>query len=258
MKRFLTVGFGLVAYGVFLATFLYAIGFTSGAVVPKAIDDGEAGGLAGAVAVDLALLTLFAVQHSAMARPAFKRRWTRVVPEPVERSAFVLLASLALALLFWQWRPIPAPVWDVGGGAGTALRVVSWAGWGLVLVSTFLISHLELFGVRQVLAHGTGDAPPEPTFRTPSLYRHVRHPIYLGFLLAFWATPSMTAGHLLFAATTAAYILVGIRLEERDLVRLFGDRYLAYRERVGMLLPVVGGRRRPASGVAGHAADAGG
>jgi protein-S-isoprenylcysteine O-methyltransferase Ste14 len=241
MARFASVLYGGVAYGAFLVSVLYAIGFVGNVVVPKGIDSGGGVSLAEALIVDTLLLGLFAVQHSVMARPAFKRVWTKIVPEAVERSTFVLFASLALMLLFWQWRPITAPVWSVENEiAAGALHGISFAGWALVFLSTFMISHFELFGLKQVALHWLGRATEAPEFRTPSLYRHVRHPIYLGFLMAFWATPTMSAGRLLFAAVTTAYILIGIRLEERDLVAMFGGRYEAYRRRVAMLIPGFG------------------
>lgn len=235
--------YGAVAYAIFLLTFLYAIGFVGNLIVPKSIDAGWPAGAAGAslaeaLIVDTLLLTVFAVQHSVMARPAFKRWWTRFVPAPIERSTYVLLASAALILLFAQWRPITQTVWSLPDGPlATALIVVHWLGWAIVLASTFMIDHFELFGLRQVLARLAGRPMPQPVFRTPLLYRHVRHPIYLGFLLAFWATPVMTAGHLLFAVATTGYILIGIRLEERDLIAQFGDAYRRYRQQVGMLIP---------------------
>lgn len=239
----IALSYGLAVYGYFLATFCYAIGFVGNLLVPKSIDLGTPPGAAGeplavSLLIDAALLGVFAIQHSVMARPAFKRWWTRFVPRAMERSTYVLLASSALALLFWQWRPIAVPVWDVAGTvAGDLLTTVFWCGWALVLISTFLIDHFELFGVKQSIAALRGSPAGEPVFRTPGIYRHVRHPIYLGFLLAFWAAPTMTAAHLLFAAMTTGYVLAGIWFEERDLVAQFGQRYRDYRRQVAMLLP---------------------
>lgn len=242
MGALLSLSYGLVAYALFLATSLYAIGFAGDFLVPKSIDTGAPAPIAEALIVNLLLLGIFAVQHSVMARRSFKRWWTRIVPPAVERSTYVLAATLALALLLWQWRPIPQPiVWRIDSTAGAQLLwVVFWLGWAVLLTSTFLISHFELFGLRQVFARLTGRQVPAPEFRTPFFYRYVRHPIYLGFLLAFWSVPVMTAGHLLFSIGATGYILVGIWFEERDLVAQFGERYLRYRSQVGMLLP---GRR---------------
>jgi protein-S-isoprenylcysteine O-methyltransferase Ste14 len=238
MGRILALLYGVLSYLVFFVVFLYAIGFVSGLVVPKTIDGGAAGPVGEAVVIDLVLMSIFALQHSIMARKPFKAWWTKIVPNSVERSTYVLLASLALALLFWQWRPIPETAWQVEDGpVAAAVTILGLLGWLIVLTSTFLINHFELFGLHQVANNLVGRPMPEPRFRTPLYYRLVRHPIYLGFVIAFWATPSMSAGHLLFAAVTTGYILVGIQLEERDLIALFGDEYQRYRRRVAMLLP---------------------
>ena len=231
--------YGALVYAFFLATFCYAIAFVGGLWVPKTIESGAAPGLAEALVVNLALLAVFALQHSIMARRSFKRWWTGIVSPAVERSTFVLASSLALALLLWQWRPIPEPViWRVDNALGVqVLWGLFWLGWAILLLATFLINHFELFGLRQVFARLPGRAIPEAEFRTPFLYRYVRHPIYLGFLLGFWAAPVMSAGHLLFAIGATGYILVGIWFEERDLVTQFGEQYRRYREQVGMLLP---------------------
>jgi protein-S-isoprenylcysteine O-methyltransferase Ste14 len=244
MGRLAALGYGLIVYVSFLATLLFAIGFVGDVVVPKTIDGGASLPPLLSVVVDLLLLGIFAVQHSVMARRSFKRWWTRIVPQPVERSTYVLAATLALALVLWQWRPIAEPViWRVTSAAATyALWALFALGWTVLLVSTFLINHFELFGLTQVFAQLTDRAMVEPEFRTPFIYRYVRHPIYLGFLLGFWATPVMTAGHLLFAVATTGYILLGIWFEERDLIAQFGTRYRRYRDQVGMLLPL---RRAP-------------
>jgi protein-S-isoprenylcysteine O-methyltransferase Ste14 len=236
--KFIAFLYGLVAYFAFFGTILYAIGFVMGLVVPKTIDTGAASSTTQAVVVDLLLMSLFAVQHSVMARRQFKEWWTQYVPKSVERSTYVLLASLTLMLLFWQWQPLPAIVWQIEDpDVAVAIAAVSLVGWVIVFTSTFLINHFELFGLHQVANNLTGRAMSAPRFRTPLYYKFVRHPIYLGFIIAFWAAPTMTVGHLLFAAVTTAYIFVGILLEERDLIDLFGDDYRRYRERVSMLLP---------------------
>jgi methanethiol S-methyltransferase len=236
--RFAAFLYGLIAYLVFFVAFLYAVGFVSGRVVPKAIDDGPASSTAEALIINLLLMSLFAVQHSLMARKQFKQWWTQYVPKPVERSTYVLFASLTLILLFWQWRPMPEILWHVEKSAmAMTITALSLVGWLIVLSSTFLINHFELFGLHQVANNLSGLETPTPRFRTPLYYKFVRHPIYLGFVIAFWAAPTMSAGHLLFAAVTTAYIFVGIFLEERDLVETFGDEYRRYKERVSMLLP---------------------
>ncbi len=238
MQRLLVLIYGLVGYLMFLGTFLYTIGFVANCVVPKAIDSGTAGDWVTSLVVDGMLLGLFAVQHSVMARPAFKRRWTRIVTEPAERSTYVVSTVLVLLLLFWQWQPLPQPLWDL---ASSPLRMLVWGGsglgWLIVFVSTFLIDHFELFGLRQVFANFAGRSPRRTDFQVRAFYRYVRHPVMVGFLIAFWATPTMSVGHLFFAAMTTAYIVVAIQLEERDLASVHGDEYREYQRQVGMLIP---------------------
>jgi len=237
-SKFIAFLYGLTVYSAFFVTVLYAIGFVGGFAVPKTVDTGEESSLAKAVVIDLLLMSLFAVQHSLMARKQFKEWWTQYVPKSVERSTYVLVASLCLMLLFWQWLPIPAIVWQIDEpDVAATVAAVSLAGWVIVFTSTFMINHFELFGLHQVTNNLTGRKMAAPRFRTPLYYNFVRHPIYLGFIIAFWAAPVMTAGHLLFAAVTTAYIFVGIWLEERDLVEMFGDEYRRYKKRVSMLLP---------------------
>jgi methanethiol S-methyltransferase len=238
MSRFIAFLYGLVSYAIMLPTLLYAIGFISGLPVPKGIDTGAVVPVTEAFAVNLALMSLFAIQHSVMARPQFKRWWTQFVPASVERSTYVLAASLVLILLFWQWRPLPAVVWQIDNEQiALAVNALSFVGWLILFTSTFLINHFELFGLHQVANNLIGQEMSAPRFRTPLYYKFVRHPIYLGFIIAFWAAPTMTVGHLLFAAVTTAYIFVGILLEERDLIDLFGDEYRNYKNRVSMLVP---------------------
>ena len=237
--RALVLGYGTLCYAIFFATLLYSFAFVGDWAVPKTIDAGTQGGNSAALIVNLLLLSVFALQHTVMARQGFKNWWTKIVPQPIERSTYVLLSSLALMLLFWLWRPMTAVVWSVEHPVGHAvLQGTFYAGWLIVLLSTFMISHFDLFGLRQVWLHWRDKSYTDLQFRTTGFYKLVRHPIQLGFVIGFWATPHMTVGHMLFAGVTTAYIIVALKFfEERDLVRTFGDRYLNYRAQVPMLIP---------------------
>jgi len=241
MGKLVAFLYGIVAYLVFAVVIVYSLGFISGLVVPKTIDSGPAGPLVESIVINLVPMTIFALQHSVMARPQFKKWWTTVVPISVERSTYVLLASLALALVFWQWRPIPGVVWEAKDPTiAGSLLYLGLLGWVLVFFSTFMINHFELFGLHQVANNLAGKPMPPMKFQAPMLYNVVRHPIYLGFIIFVWATPVMTAGHVLFAAVVTAYIFVGIALEEHDLIAVFGDEYRRYRQRVAMIVPFIG------------------
>jgi methanethiol S-methyltransferase len=245
MKKILFLFYGIVAYLIFFGTFCYAVGFVSTLLVPKHVDSVPTSSLSHAFLVDAVLLSLFALQHSIMARPAFKQWWTRFVPEPIERSTYVLLSSLCLLLLFWYWQPLGGIIWEVELGT-TKLVLISLClfGFGLVLVSTFLINHFDLFGLRQVWFYFTGKNYEAIPFRTPLIYNYVRHPIYLGFIIAFWATPTMTAAHLFFAIMTTGYIFVGIQFEENDLIKHFGAKYKEYKRSAPMLIPFTKASRK--------------
>jgi protein-S-isoprenylcysteine O-methyltransferase Ste14 len=246
VKRTAYFVYGTVCYLAFFGIFLYTIGFLGNWVVPKSIDSGAAGSLGPAVLIDVSLLLLFGLQHSVMARRAFKRWWTRIVPRPIERSTYVLATCIVLALLFWQWRPLPAILWEAGTPVGRALLSGLYLG-GLALVfySTVLIDHFDLFGLRQVMLHWRQEGYVGSAFVTPSLYKVIRHPLYVGWFITFWVTPVMTVGHLLFAAVATAYILAAVQLEERDLLATFGADYEQYRKRTPMFVPIP--RRRPAA-----------
>jgi len=244
VSRVLILLYALVSYALFTLSFLYTLGFVGNYVVPKSIDVGTSSNLGEAVIVNLLLMSLFALQHSVMARPAFKRWSAKLLPAACQRSTYVLLSSLILLLLFWQWRPIPTVIWQTEGLAAGLLTSAHWLGWLIAFASTHMIDHFDLFGLRQAFVAWHGVEMPAQSFRTPLLYKLVRHPIMLGFLLAFWATPEMTIGHLLFALANTAYILVALQFEERDLIAVFGTAYQDYRRRVPMLLPRPFVRRR--------------
>jgi protein-S-isoprenylcysteine O-methyltransferase Ste14 len=239
MSRAATLLFAILAYAIFFATFLYLICFVGNfPFAPVTVDRGPDSPVAVAVVIDLALIAMFGIQHSGMARQGFKRAWTRIVPWPVERSVYVLIASLMLVILFLLWRPIEGTVWDA---RGSALNMLLWlgfaAGWGIVLLSTFLLNHFELFGLQQAWFHVQGRTAAKPQMRQPLYYRYVRHPLYSGFFLAFWSTPHMTYSHLLLAGGLSVFMLIAIQYEERDLVGLFGRDYEDYRKSAGMLTP---------------------
>ena len=238
MGKFIAFLYGIISYVVFLASFLYAIGFVGNILVPKSIDSGMEEPLTESFLINALLLGLFAVQHSVMARPAFKNWWTKFVPKSIERSTYVLVASLLLFLMYWQWRPMTDSIWNLEGTASMILTVIFWIGWVIVLVSTFIINHFDLFGLRQVYMNLKSKELTPLDFKTSLFYKYVRHPIMSGFIIAFWATPQMSMGHLFFAIMTTGYILVGIYFEEKDLVSFYGDTYKDYKNQVSMLIPL--------------------
>jgi protein-S-isoprenylcysteine O-methyltransferase Ste14 len=245
LTRLFALLYGTACYLIFLAVFVYAIGFIGGFLTPTLLDGVPTLPLWQALLIDLGLLTAFALQHSGMARPGFKRWWTRVVPEWAERSTYVLLSSLAMVALFAYWEPIGGVIWSAAGKLTYAVVASLYAiGWLLLLYTTFLIDHFDLFGLAQVWHRWTGNAGRAPQFHTPSLYKHVRHPLYVGWLMIFWAAPTMTVAHLVFALATTAYILLAIPLEERDLIATFGERYLQYRRTTPMLIPRLSAKTR--------------
>jgi len=243
MGKMLAFVYGVISYLVFFGSFLYAIGFAGNIVVPKTIDSGAEGAFVPSLLIDALLLGLFAIQHSVMARQGFKRWWTRFIPKPIERSTYVLFSSLLLALLYWQWQPILSVIWNVRNPIGSlVLSALFWAGWLLVLASTFVINHFDLFGLRQVYLFQKGKQYTDLVFKKRFFYRFVRHPLLLGFMIAFWATPKMTLGHLVFAVATTAYMLIAIQLEERDMANIHGDAYRQYQREVSMLIPLPKGK----------------
>ena len=256
ISRLLILLYALVSYALFTVSFLYALGFVGNYVVPKSIDVGSPVNWGDAIVVNLLLMSLFAIQHSVMARPGFKRWSAKFLPAACERSTYVLLSSLILLLLFWQWRPIPTVIWQTDGLLAWLLTSVHWLGWLIAFASTHMIDHFGLFGLRQAFSVLKAAELPNQSFKTPLLYKIVRHPIMLGFLLAFWATPVMTSGHLLFALANTAYILVALQFEERDLIAEFGETYRQYRRRVPMLVPRLFTRRRTGDGPSSRAVGA--
>ncbi len=242
--RYLYSLYGVVCYLIFFGTFLYSIGFVGNFVVPKSMDTGVSGPLAEAVVINMLLLSVFAIQHSVMARRGFKKAWTKFIPASIERNTYVLFSSLALILLYWQWRPMGEVIWDVSGTSLEKILIaVSVIGWLFVLVSTFLLDHFELLGLKQALYNLKEKKLPKTQFKTPGFYQFIRHPIYFGFTVAFWATPIMTTGHLLFAICTLGYTIVGILLEEKDLISEFGNEYETYKAKVSMLIPIRFGKK---------------
>lgn len=243
MGRILAFLYGVVAYVMFFLTFLYAIGFVGNLVVPKSIDSGTEGALGAALLINVLLLGVFALQHNIMARQGFKELWTKIVPTPIERSTYVVFSNLALILMFWQWRPMQGVVWSIDNSIATAvLTGLFWGGWLMVLLSTFILNHFDLFGLRQVFMYLRGQEYTDIAFGMPLFYKFIRHPLLAGFMIAFWATPNMTVGHLLFAGVTTVWMLISIQLEERDLLRLLPDDYPAYQKRVPMLIPGMKGK----------------
>jgi protein-S-isoprenylcysteine O-methyltransferase Ste14 len=237
--RFLFLLYGVTCYLIAFATILYFIGFVGNFVVPKSMDSGTSGPLLEAIFINLLLISMFAIQHSVMARKGFKKAWAKIIPPAIERNTYVLFSSLALILLFWQWRPMGDVVWDVSGtNLGHVLIAISLLGWLIVLISTFLLDHFEFLGLKHAMANVHGHELPKGQFRTPGLYKLVRHPLYLGFTIAFWATPIMTTAHLLFAVCTLGYTVIGMLLEEQDLTAEFGEEYKVYKSKVSMLLPL--------------------
>ncbi|HKJ32837.1 MAG TPA: NnrU family protein [Balneolales bacterium] len=239
MRRLLALFYGIISYVVFLGSFLYAIAFIGDFAVLKTINTGVEGPIVLSLIIDAGLLSIFALQHSIMARQGFKKWWAKFIPKPIERSTFVLASSLALILIFWQWRPVNAVIWDVGNGAAqTVIYGIYAVGWLIVLFGTFLINHFNLFGLQQVYRYMRNQKPLPPEFKKPFFYKVVRHPLMFGFIVAFWATPTMTVGHLLFSIATTGYILVAIQLEERDLVSFHGEDYIRYQQEVSQIIPM--------------------